>query len=343
MDYGEVLSRAWRIIWKHKILWIFGILASCSSGNGSNSSARFNADGSQGGFGPSSQFERFFEGLDPALLTALIIAAVLIIVLLVILAILLSTIGNIALFRGAQRADRDLDTRLGFGDLFRSSLPYFWRMVLLSLLVFALTLVLVLAIVAVSTVVGIFTLGIGLLCLIPLFCLLIPFFIAVSVVVQQAQIAIVVEDLGVMDGLRRGWEVVRDNPVQMLVMWLILELAIGIIAGLIVALPLLLFLTPLIISAISTGTLEFNAMVAASLACVVIYLPVLILLTGAITSYIKTAWTLTFLRLTGRMAAPVTTGFAPVLPSDDFTAANLRADNPPAGDAPASDQGAQIF
>ena len=37
MEIGEVLSRAWQIIWKHKVLWIFGILASCSSSNfGSN-------------------------------------------------------------------------------------------------------------------------------------------------------------------------------------------------------------------------------------------------------------------------------------------------------------------
>ena len=34
MDYGEVLSRAWRIIWKHKVLWIFGIMAGCTSGSG---------------------------------------------------------------------------------------------------------------------------------------------------------------------------------------------------------------------------------------------------------------------------------------------------------------------
>ncbi len=31
-NFGEVLSRAWQIIWKHKVLWIFGILASCSQG-----------------------------------------------------------------------------------------------------------------------------------------------------------------------------------------------------------------------------------------------------------------------------------------------------------------------
>jgi hypothetical protein len=35
MDYGEVLTRAWQIIWKHKVLWIFGIFAGCSGQGGS--------------------------------------------------------------------------------------------------------------------------------------------------------------------------------------------------------------------------------------------------------------------------------------------------------------------
>jgi hypothetical protein len=32
MDFGEVFSKAWKIIWKYKILWLFGIFASCSGG-----------------------------------------------------------------------------------------------------------------------------------------------------------------------------------------------------------------------------------------------------------------------------------------------------------------------
>jgi hypothetical protein len=35
MNIGEVLSRAWKITWKYKVLWIFGILAGCASGGGS--------------------------------------------------------------------------------------------------------------------------------------------------------------------------------------------------------------------------------------------------------------------------------------------------------------------
>ena len=29
MNILEIVKRAWKIIWKHKSLWVFGILASC--------------------------------------------------------------------------------------------------------------------------------------------------------------------------------------------------------------------------------------------------------------------------------------------------------------------------
>src|SRR5512143_3889920 len=31
VDVGEILITAWRILWKHKVLWVFGILAGCSA------------------------------------------------------------------------------------------------------------------------------------------------------------------------------------------------------------------------------------------------------------------------------------------------------------------------
>ena len=74
MDFGYVLRRAWQIIWKFKILWIFGILAGCgqaSGSSGSNSSYQFS--GSEGG--TPTRFEQWFNQHDPAVLTTLIIVA----------------------------------------------------------------------------------------------------------------------------------------------------------------------------------------------------------------------------------------------------------------------------
>jgi hypothetical protein len=40
MDIGSVLSRAWQTIWRHKVLWIFGILAGCSGAGGNAGNSR---------------------------------------------------------------------------------------------------------------------------------------------------------------------------------------------------------------------------------------------------------------------------------------------------------------
>lgn len=35
LNIGKILTRSWQIIWKHKILWVFGILAGFASGRSS--------------------------------------------------------------------------------------------------------------------------------------------------------------------------------------------------------------------------------------------------------------------------------------------------------------------
>ena len=50
MDYGKILSRAAKIVSKHKILWLFGVLASCASGGGGGQSSSFNFSFGSGDF-----------------------------------------------------------------------------------------------------------------------------------------------------------------------------------------------------------------------------------------------------------------------------------------------------
>ena len=50
-DFGDVLSRAWQIIWKHKVLWIFGILAGCSRGSSGFRGSSGGGGGDNGGTG----------------------------------------------------------------------------------------------------------------------------------------------------------------------------------------------------------------------------------------------------------------------------------------------------
>ena len=297
MDFGEVLTRAWQIIWKHKVLWIFGILVSCTQ---ANPSANFGSNTSWQTNEIPYQVERTINSVPDWQIWAFIAIIFLVVLFLIVLAIFLGTIGRIGLIRGTVQAE-DGAEKLTFGELFSGSMPYFWRVFLLNLLIGIGVFIVFAVVIGIVVVGGILSFGIGLICLIPLLCLLLPFAWIVSVVIEQANNAIVVEELGIMDGLSRGWDVVRLNAGSMIVMWLILELGIGLIVGLIIALPLLFTLGPIIAGLIAGGERAILGGLAIAGICFVAYLPFLIVLSGIMRSYIGSAWTLTFLRLT---AAP---------------------------------------
>jgi hypothetical protein len=122
----------------------------------------------------------------------------------------------------------------------------------------------------------------------------------------------VVENLGIMDGLSRGWEVIKMNVGSIAVMWLILILGVSLIGGLILGLPLILIFTPVMFALMAGGEKLWQSGLAVSLICLVIYLPVLIVLGGVLRSYIQSAWTLTFLRLTAPKQALVARATEPV-------------------------------
>ncbi len=292
MDYGDILSRAWRIIWKHKVLWIFGILAGCTqagSSTSSNSGARFAIE-------ENGRFTRLFQNMDRNVLILAIVAAVILLVVLWLAAIFLGTIGRIGVIRGTALAEAGAD-KLIFGELFSSSMAYFWRVLGLSLLVWVISAI---AFLILGLPLIICTLGIGTLCVVP-----VGWFI--QLVVEQASNAIVLENVGLLDGLRRGWDLVTKNLGSFIVLGLILYLGISLIVGFILGLPLLVAIGPILAGAVAREAFNSNMALPAGLllfaVCFVAYLPVLLVLSGILRTYISSAWTLTYLRLTGRPAA----------------------------------------
>jgi ABC-type multidrug transport system fused ATPase/permease subunit len=132
MDFGEVLSSAWKIIWKHKVLWIFGILASCGSANGSIGNF-----GNNFRWTVSAPVDDYFYQIERIPEWQIILAIVVMLIavlLLALLVIFLATIGRIGMIRGTQQANAGID-RLVFGELLSGSMPFFWRVFGLNLLV----------------------------------------------------------------------------------------------------------------------------------------------------------------------------------------------------------------
>jgi hypothetical protein len=318
MNFGEILSRAWKIIWKHKVLWIFGILASCGQSNGGGGggggSSGFQTTGGNGWEGEAprelQQFfynlERFFNQIDGWEIAAIVAGVIFVFLLLWLLFLALGTIGRIGLIQGTVESEEGAE-KLTFGGLFNNGKPFFWRILGLNLLIsfagIALAMVLIIPLVLLTVV----TFGVGLLCLLPLICLLVPVGWLIQVIIQQANIALVVEDLGIFAALQRGWDVFRENWGNLIVMALILGIG-GAIIGFVFAFPILLIVIPAVISAAVGGMAESDLAFGGSLLvgglCLAAYIPVLIVLSGVLQAYIQTAWTLTYLRLTSPSAGP---------------------------------------
>lgn len=308
MDIGEVLSSAWRIIWKHKVLWIFGILAGCAGGGGNGGGQ------GAGSISNSPEFpglERYFFNLSDWQVALLIGAIIFVVLLIVLLVVVLSTVGRIGLVRGTMLADEGAAS-LSFGELFRGSAPYFWRVLGLNLLVALAILVIVTMLVIFFALAGIVTLGIALICLLPFICVLVPLGWFVGIIIEQANVALIADNVGIMEALRRGWEVSKNNLGTVIVMGLILILGGGLISFMLAA-PFILIITPLIV-ALSFGS-SAQLGISVALICGIIYLPVLLALGGALQAYIGSSWTLTYLRLTGRRPGTIDLAPEPVAES----------------------------
>lgn len=318
MDYGEVLTRGWQIIWKHKILWIFGILAGCGGGSNSfRSGSRYSMNG-------QSPFDRWFSGISNEQWALIIAVFVVVMCILAIVVAFLSTMGRIGLIRGSSQADQGMDTHLTFGDLFHDGMRYFWRIFLLNL-IFAVLAILVFGGIALLTAAG----GVGiaaagnanngpaaaigagvLLLILCLCCVLIPISIFVNALLEMVYRAIVVEDMSIGAGIARGWEIIKNNLGSFVLIWVIL-LVVGLVGGFIIAAPLVLFALPGLASSMA-GRNAMQAGFVMTMICFIAYLPILLVLQGIITSYTQSTWTVAYRRFIGLQAGGTPGGNLPV-------------------------------
>jgi len=314
VDIGTILQRAWQIIWKHKVLWIFGIFAGCSSNGFGSSWGNINSGTpSSADFALPDQITSFFERIfgnlqdwQVFLLVAItVIGIVLFILLLSLLFIFLGTLGKIGIILGVhwiETADQspheaEIKKDITFGSLLRASLPYFWRLFFLNLLLSIGWLIGVL----VGAVMLIFTI-VGICFLLPYCCLLIPLGWVFGIYVQQANVALVTENLSLTQAVQRGWEVLRANFGELLVMGFILAVG-GAIIGVAIMLPFLFAFIPLFVgsivgSAASAMTTGMTSGLIISIVLLLVYLPFFVMLNGGLQAYLQTAWTLTYRSLT---------------------------------------------
>lgn len=305
MDFGKVLTRSWEIIWNNKILWLFGILASCGAQNQFGSSFNYSYDsGSVEDLPRGMQefflnMERNFGNISVQEDTLILIAFALMcfFFILGLVLFLISIYGRVGLIKGAQDAAGGKSLQLS--TLASDVRVYCGRALGLNILLVIIVLVLFVAVGLFFAGCAVLTFGIGAICLAPLLCLMLPLGLVYTVYLEFSNIALITEDLGVGDALKRGWQVMRENAVNVFVMALILFIG-GAVVSFLIGLPFALIGLPALIGAFSETQSGFTTGLLTSLVGFVLALPAMLLVGGVLRSYLQSAWTLTYMQLTGK-------------------------------------------
>ena len=283
MDYGNILSRAWQVTWKHKVLWIFGIFVALSSGSGSfNSGTSWNQSSSSGGGGNFPQPDmppQLREFLNsPALPIAII--ALLCLGLIIALAIFLMGVAS----TGALIGGIDLAESTGavtFSQAWVLGTSNFLKILGLKIGV---------------GIIGFVAIFAGIICC-PLLCLVVPGSIALQVIAEFASFAIVLDKEGVIESIQKGFNVLKTNFTSVFVLGLIL-FGIGIAYGLVVAIPVLVAFAPAII-AVMGSTREPNMMlIGATVLMFLCLIPIFIVVGGVYTTWQTATWQLAYRQFT---------------------------------------------
>lgn len=298
MDYGKTISRAVNVVMENKYLIALGILVALGSGTfgGSGSGIEWSEGGGNGNGQP------FGGGTFPNMggeETALIAGGIILIMCVVLFVALafwaVSTIARGGLVAAVN--DIEMGAKSSFGEAWRAGWQKAGRLLGIGILPgipgILLMFVVVLGFIGYGSVamvtggsdfsrLGMSELGIMLGVTA---CLLVPIALILSILRTFAERACMLEDLGVIESYRRGWEVLRENMGEAVMLFLI-QIGISILLGLV------LFVPGIIVAL-----------------CCLLW-PLLFIFQGFVSAAVSALWTLAWREWTG--AAPKMMEKAPV-------------------------------
>jgi hypothetical protein len=245
MDYGKLFRRGWEIAWQNKYLFILGFLAALGGGSGGSSGSNFNFS-MPGPSGtdpfPSDSFNEFttfwgdYGGLVVGLVCFFFILGI------VFWLVRLAAQGGLI-----ESVDRiEAGEKMSFGSAFSAGVARIWSLVGLNLLLnlpFIIVGLLFAGLGASFVVTAVNNgdigassppefLGLFFACLGLFACILVPLGILVTIIQPFAQRGLMLKQLGVVASVRHGWQVVRDN-VGDVILLVIAFLVIGFLFGLV--------------------------------------------------------------------------------------------------------------
>jgi hypothetical protein len=300
MNYGDLLSEAFRLTWRNRYLWFFGFFI--AGGGGSfNFPANFGGEEVRNPFGPVAGPLQWIS--DNLVLFLTVVISV--IVLLALVFLVLSIISQGALAESIAALHRG-ETR-GFGSAFRAGTANFWRVLGLKVLFFliALGLLLVIFLPVVLGALAAFSLtdstGLRVLAVVLgvlfVFVALVVVFLPFAIVNQFGLRELVVSRRRITESIAGGFRLFRRNIGRSLLVWLI-QLAVMLGLGIALLVALVIFGAILLGPAIALfATDHATAGVVAGVVGGVLFLVPVFVISGAIGAFNHAYWTLAYLRL----------------------------------------------
>jgi hypothetical protein len=310
MDFGRVLSRAWQITWRWKVLWILGFLASLGSGfGGANGNMNYQFDSSDWDrWGLRYQYDRV-----PAEIIALILGLACLAIIIGIALWVISVMARGGLIAGVQQVEETESTT--FLSAWRVGRKKFWTLFGISVLAAIPVIILIVISAAViwglvagrsamgGSSVGVAEVLFSVFCGGTFCCGLVIAIIVLSQIQTYAERAAILEDMGWLDAFRRGWQVLKENLGPTIIYWLIF-LALGIVVAFLIFGGIFAIAAPLIAI---FGNIDPGPWLVVPL-CLGGLLGILVaaIVGSIITTFTSATWTLAYREFTG-LAAPKTT------------------------------------
>lgn len=308
-DILEVFTRAGKILWKFKVLWIFGMFASCGRSSGSSGNSNTGNNGanqpSDNPFSPemTRQLEGFVQNFTKWFEQNpwIIFAFIAFVLILIILQVFITNIGIAGLARGVVHAENGAET-LRFGELFSESLKYFWRLFWSSVLIALPFIIFLIAFFAIL----IFSAGslkdpssvvtIMIILLIPFCCCLLLLSIFIGLYSTQVVRAITIEDMGVFAAFGRGWQIFTKNILGLILAGIILGIGSAMIS-ILVSLPTIIIVLPLVFSFMDGNITSWQPFILTGI-FLLCYSPIAWFFMGILVTYTESVWSLIYLRIT---------------------------------------------
>lgn len=312
MDYVDTIKRGFAHTWNNKFMWVLGFLAALGSGSAySNSNYSFNS-------GDTAAIEQWMTPERVAALSAGLIAFSCVAVIVGIILWLVSLGARGGLIGAVSQMEQGTG-KPTFRSAFRMGWSKVWRLAGMTILIYIVPTILFigLAVVFIIPVAGLALfagsgedlsamgtalggLGIIALCLL---CLLIPFTIALGFIHPFAFRGIVLRDMGIRESIRHGWNTLKSNLGEIILLGLaffLVNILIIIVAAAILVPVGLAVGVPIVMLGGSDATVLTGILAVLG---IVIGLIIFALVSAIATAWQSSTFTVAYLRWTGKPAA----------------------------------------